>query len=172
MPEYHGAKNIGIYLSMPSGEVMTKSIVLDALRNGKTVFVPYIYKPLAPNGPASMMDMVSLFSEEDFESLPQDRWGIPTPSKSSLARRQSYFGKVSGRHICGKGGKLDVILMPGVAFDKGRRRLGHGKGYYDVFLSQYHNQAKSEQPLETSGGQVESHTKYKMPLLGESTCGR
>lgn len=31
---------------------------------------------------------------------------------------------------------LDYILVPGIAFDHQRHRLGHGKAYYDCFLSQ------------------------------------
>ena len=168
MPEYQAAKTIGVYLSMPSGEVMTRSIVLDALRNGKTVFVPYMYKSTANNGPKSVMDMVSLFSEEDYESLPQDKWGIPTPPEPSLARRQSCLGEISKEIIREKGSGLDLIVMPGVVFDKSRRRLGHGKGYYDAFLSRYHDEMNGGQPTEKTGVMAESHTRYKMPLLGQS----
>lgn len=151
---------------------MTRSIVLDALRNGKTVFVPYMYKSTADNGLKSVMDMVSLFSEEDYESLPQDKWGIPTPPEPSLANRQSCLGEISKETIREKGSGLDMIVMPGVAFDKSRRRLGHGKGYYDAFLSRYNNEMKSEQSLGTTGVRAESHARYKMPLLGQSAHGR
>lgn len=31
---------------------------------------------------------------------------------------------------------LDLIVVPGLAFDPYRRRLGHGRGYYDRYITQ------------------------------------
>jgi 5-formyltetrahydrofolate cyclo-ligase len=37
---------------------------------------------------------------------------------------------------------LDMIVIPGVAFDRDLNRIGHGKGYYDHFFQRCFEHAK------------------------------
>ncbi|KAI1334807.1 5-formyltetrahydrofolate cyclo-ligase [Xylariaceae sp. FL0016] len=139
---YVEAKNVGIYLAMPGGEIQTDPIVRHAMSSGKQVFVPYLHKSgLAPGeGPARLMDMVSLEDMQDYESLKRDKWGIPSVDATTVNRRQRSVGELDGKPS--EDVLLDIILMPGVAFDTDPqsgaiRRLGHGKGFYDYFLHRY-----------------------------------
>ncbi|GES64012.1 5-formyltetrahydrofolate cyclo-ligase [Aspergillus terreus] len=159
LAEYQHAKRIGVYLSMPSGELSTTAIVQDALSKGKEVFVPYIHSVESPSpSPTqkkmSIMDMLALESMEEFTSLVPDKWGIPSLSETQVTNKKNCLGGIG----VSKGGTirddihgLDMIVMPGMAFDEGFRRLGHGKGYYDHFLSRYAEAAAA--------------TTTKMPLL-------
>lgn len=134
LPEYQNAKSIAVYLSMPSGELSTTGIVKDALQRGKNVYIPYIHT----QDKTSIMDMYVLGSMSEFESLQLDKWGIPSLLSTQIQGRSN--GLTQG---------LDLIVMPGMAFDRWFRRLGHGKGYYDHFLTRY------------------STSTRKMPFLGK-----
>ncbi|KAG5950403.1 hypothetical protein E4U53_005145 [Claviceps sorghi] len=147
---YVDARRISIYLSMPSGEVQTDAIVRHALASGKQVFVPYLHKPpLNPPNPLNtadrVMDMVHLKDVKDYESLELDRWGIPSIDPATVPRRQRILGGPDAHHSDQAG--LDLMLLPGVAFDFDEsgnvQRLGHGKGFYDRFMNQYLAQARS-----------------------------
>lgn len=126
---------------MPSGEVQTDAIVRHALVSGKQVFIPYLHKsPLeTPNTPTRVMDMVHLKSIQDYESLQLDRWGIPSIDPATVHERQRILGGPDV-HRSDQAG-LDLMLLPGVAFDFDEsgaiRRLGHGKGFYDFFMNRY-----------------------------------
>ncbi len=162
MPEYREARTIGIYLSMPSQEVSTQSIVQDALQKGKRVLVPYLHKNRSTDGPKMLMEMVSLHDEEDYNSLQPDRWGIPTPSSDSVPNRSHTFSENESQNLR-LGTKIDLMLMPGVAFDTQCRRLGHGKGFYDFFLSRYRDACADHKDHGAAGP-----PPPKMPILG--TC--
>lgn len=60
--------------------------------------------------------MVLLKSFEDYDSLPKNSWGIPEPRWEEERKTESDCGG------------LDLVIMPGLVFDKSKARLGHGKG--------------------------------------------
>lgn len=148
---------------MPKGEISTRFIVKDALEAGKRVFVPYIHKGAQSTSetPSSVMDMVSLHSLEDYETLESDSWGIPTPSKASIGGREHCLADMdedSGlKHVAKGSGNVDMVIMPAIAFDRTCGRLGHGKGYYDFFLRRY----KEKLALGSNGN--------LMPFLSKSS---
>lgn len=145
---YVEAGRISVFLSMPSAEVQTDEIVRHALASGKHVFVPYLHKsPESSNPalPARVMDMVRLNDVQDYESLKRDKWGIPSIDPATVHDRQRILGGTDSQHS--DQATLDLVLMPGVAFDVAPqsdeiRRLGHGRGFYDLFLERYAEKLK------------------------------
>ena len=145
LKQYKAAQTLSIYLSMPKAETQTDKIVHDALHQGKKVFVPYIHRP--PTGP-KIIDMLRLSSIAEFEGLERDGWGIPSLPADSVEGRENAIGGTglsSGENPPetedGEGrkgeGTLDLVVLPGVAFDQGMNRLGHGRGFYDAYLSRF-----------------------------------
>ncbi|TFK21827.1 5-formyltetrahydrofolate cyclo-ligase [Coprinopsis marcescibilis] len=119
------AKAVSCYLSMPSGEVTTSSLSTSIItHSGKRLFVPKI---LNKDG---IMDFFEIFNENDLATLPSGTWGIKEPDSQ-------WEGKSRTTALSADSHILDLILLPGVAFDRSWSRLGHGKGYYDRFISTY-----------------------------------
>ncbi|KAL7293654.1 hypothetical protein TKK_0012733 [Trichogramma kaykai] len=113
LPEYQSSQRISIFLSTPE-EVDTVNILEDIFNKNKEVFVPRY------NG--KTMEMVKLYSMEDYEKLPLTKWNIKQPTVQEI--RERAF----------ENGGLDLIILPGVAFTLSGKRIGHGKGYYDKYL--------------------------------------
>lgn len=135
LPAFQQCKTVSCYLSMPAAEVQTTSLILNILGDlGKSLFVPSI---VSNNG---YMDFVRVYTEEDYRSFPSGLWGIPEPTPEwSSEKRQSIFDADCSN--------LDLILVPGVAFDRSFSRLGHGKGYYDRFITSYSSSTGRSKPL-------------------------
>ena len=108
---YARAGTIGCYVSVKN-EVDTKGIILDALSKGKRVSVPLT----GPEGALSHVEIRSL------DELKPARFGLLEPSTSNTDE------------ICP--GELDLVVVPGVGFDKSCNRIGFGAGYYDRYLEQ------------------------------------
>ncbi|XP_067327546.1 5-formyltetrahydrofolate cyclo-ligase [Anolis sagrei] len=115
--QYQASQRIAVFLSMPD-EVQTGEIIKDIFQKGKDCFIPR-YEPQSNH-----MDMVKLASYEEIASLPLTSWNIHQPAEND--GREEALAAPEG---------LDLILMPGLGFDKHGNRLGRGKGYYDAYLS-------------------------------------
>ncbi|KAJ7778082.1 hypothetical protein B0H16DRAFT_1502151 [Mycena metata] len=122
LPSFIQSKSIGCYLNMPSGEVDTSLLVREILHAGKTLFVPKI--DTAVDG---RMQLLQIYDEDDLNSLPSGVWGIKEPDALRNGQLRTSASDAG----------LDMILCPGLAFDRSFSRLGHGKGYYDRFLTAY-----------------------------------
>jgi 5-formyltetrahydrofolate cyclo-ligase len=55
----------------------------------------------------------------------------------------------------------DIMLVPILAFDKNKHRLGYGRGYYDRYLNKYLNQFKN---ILTVGVAFSFQKHHKLPL--------
>ncbi|KAG5654435.1 hypothetical protein H0H81_002624 [Sphagnurus paluster] len=152
---------------MPSGEVDTSSLQSEILARGKSLFVPKI---TSKHGD---MDFLKVYGVEDLDSFPSGLWGIREPDDKWQGSPRQAGRKIFLFHPSSDT-LLDIILVPGVAFDKSFSRLGHGKGYYDRFIASYSANGKPrpllvalslrEQILEAGAVPVDEHD-WKMDLI-------
>ncbi|XP_010875094.1 5-formyltetrahydrofolate cyclo-ligase isoform X1 [Esox lucius] len=127
-PKYASCERIGVFLSMHD-EVRTEDILHHVFKHGKTCFMPkYLTRDTSNH-----MDMVKLNSMEDMMSLPLTSWNIRQPSDDDITREEAL-----------ETGGLDLILMPGLGFDRSGKRLGRGKGFYDTYLKRCMNHPKGK----------------------------
>jgi 5-formyltetrahydrofolate cyclo-ligase len=94
-------------------EVDTEQMIRDSLKSGKKVAVPITV--------VSRNDLIASLLIDFDKELSKGPYGILQP-KSDFARPVPLK-------------KIDLVIVPGVAFDLRGHRLGHGTGYYDRFLS-------------------------------------
>jgi 5-formyltetrahydrofolate cyclo-ligase len=105
--EVRDARTILLFYSFGS-EVDTKRIVEDLLAEGKRLMLPY----LAPQG------------MEAAEVVPGDRL---LPSE--------YGPREPSHRIPLDPAEVDLLIAPGLAFDRRGFRLGYGGGHYDRYLT-------------------------------------
>ncbi|WVW81164.1 5-formyltetrahydrofolate cyclo-ligase [Kwoniella bestiolae CBS 10118] len=138
-PFFKEAKSIGCYLSMKHGELRTNGIVDHVLKRGSTLYTPFIPPPPSrspeaqPSSSSQDMKMLRLYSSSDLDKCPLDKWGILDPGETRNDMEREMREDAMNR----SSPPLDLILIPGVAFDEECNRLGRGKAYYDRFLLSY-----------------------------------
>lgn len=121
LPEYASAKTVMFYVDVRT-EVRTRHYLPTALTHGKKIVVPYCVN-----------DILELFWLESMDELEIGMYKILEPKKElrPLPEKQVSVSE------------LDLIMVPGVAFDRSGARMGHGFGYYDKLLEH----ARPETPL-------------------------
>lgn len=103
---FREATDIYCYVDF-QGEAGTRLVMEEAWRLGKDVWAPRISGR-----------KMEFFHIEHFSQLRPGTMGILEPEDGALAD-----------------GIDALVIMPGVAFDRNRRRIGYGGGYYDKYLA-------------------------------------
>lgn len=108
---YKNAKTIMAYIDFRN-EVQTEKIIKRAIADGKRIVIPI-----------SIVETRQLLLSEiiDYDTeLESGAYGILEP-------KQEYIRETDAKLV-------DMVLIPGVAFDERGFRIGYGAGYYDRFL--------------------------------------
>lgn len=112
LKEFEQAQNVAVYCSTLQ-EVDTDGIIqalfqagipiFRLMKLGKSCFIPVWNK--------KEMQMTKLANNDVFKDLPLNKWGI--------------------RYLDAPGATewIDLIIVPGLAFNLDKKRLGHGKGF-------------------------------------------
>ena len=109
--EYQISKSIGAYYPIGS-EVKTFDIIKHSIDNKKEVGLPRVID-------STKIEFFKII-EDSFEKIKFTigKYGIFENSMSTTSIKQ-----------------MDLLIIPGIAFDLQGNRIGYGKGYYDRILS-------------------------------------
>lgn len=121
LPEYAAARTIMYYVDVRS-EVRTRQALPAALASGKRIVVPWCRDGELELFLLSSMDELAVGMYKILEPR-QELRGLPEKTLQPA--------------------DLDLVMVPGVAFDRRGARMGHGFGYYDKLLQH----ARPDAPL-------------------------
>jgi 5-formyltetrahydrofolate cyclo-ligase len=112
LPVFQQAQTIHAYVAWRN-EVDTHDLIRHLLQKGRRVAVPKVEQATG---------QLQHYFIADFSELQEGAFGIlePPPDPGRLAAPYQF----------------ELVLVPGLAFDRAGNRLGMGKGHYDRFLAQ------------------------------------
>lgn len=119
LPEFKASHKILLYASFRS-EVDTFDLLKYCIAHGKVTVLPRVDK---------QNNELKIYEIKDTGELGKGYFGISEPNVSEDRR-------INVEH-------MDLIIVPGVAFDEQCNRLGYGKGFYDKLLSRVRGQGSS-----------------------------
>lgn len=111
LPVFKDSKNIFIFVSYKS-EVNTHNIIKYCIENNKNIYVPIVDKETKTMNPSRL---------RDFSHLEKSYMGILEPSKDHIEFANNDL--------------MDLVIVPGLLFDKNGYRVGYGGGFYDKFFA-------------------------------------
>lgn len=121
LPEYASAGTVMFYIDVRD-EVRTRQALPEAIAGDKRIVIPYCVD-----------GELELFHLESMDELDVGMYKILEP--------KAELRSVAAKRL--RPEDLDLVMVPGVAFDKQGGRTGHGKGYYDKLLEH----ARHDAPL-------------------------
>lgn len=124
LPEYQAAKTVMWYIDCRS-ESRTRHVLPNAINGDKRIVVPYC--TVDENGD----NKLGLWFLESMDELVIGKWSILEPPKD----RWGEPGKEMPPE------ELDLVMVPGVGFDRQGGRMGNGQGYYDRLLDRVRTDA-------------------------------
>ena len=115
LSEYREAEFVFAYIDCKN-EVQTAEIIKRCRIDGKRVAVPKVF--------GKIMKFYEIFSDDDLE---EGYFGIREPKYLQLEETVVENG---------------LMILPGIAFDLQKHRVGYGGGFYDKYLSEHSGMKK------------------------------
>jgi 5-formyltetrahydrofolate cyclo-ligase len=145
-PWYRECRTLFTYVSMDN-EVQTHSLIEEAISDGKRVCVPRVV-------PKEHMVAVPIRNLAD--DLKKGFFNVLEP----MAQLQPVSHQ-----------EIDLVIVPGLVYDREGYRIGYGGGYYDKYLeiipSRCHTVGLAFHTLITDRIQREAHDKKVMLVITE-----
>lgn len=120
-PSYQSAKVVLTYVSF-NQEVKTHELINKILEDSKIVAVPKV----------DGKDM-KFFYIKSMEDLSHGVMGILEPT-TGIECNPTFMVFHDGTDLVEANNGDILVVVPGLAFDKNKNRIGYGKGYYDNFF--------------------------------------
>ena len=130
---FYNRQSVSVFLSMPAPmEIQTLSFVKQCFKDGKRVYVPKVTGSTRDN-----MKMIHVNDFKDIQTWPLSKWKIREPPADYYVNKEADADALESS-------KIELVIVPGVAFSRQKCRLGQGKGFYDTFFQKiYHRRQQS-----------------------------